>query len=661
MGQQYPRSRISMTRLRSSMAIAAVAAVVVLLSVAVSETAGKPAAEGAPAQAGSSLWPQHPYDPSAPELMIPLPPGLREWTPADMENEIRARVGLEMRRRELDVYYYRIGYIIAYPLPLTTSPKMDDLPVGIRGITYPWYTWMSWSLEERWRLLHAAWRRLGERDAGAILQRELAALAGWDQFCETPGSASLSTAHIAGCLAQALSNGDGWDSGLYEKARAAAGTMLEREVWPWFSREWPEGRELAARDLQNIRVIALARSAELARVVGSPRAAALETRARQALRAWFRLRLASPRYNEGSSYDGFLMDSLTGWLAGEPDRDALLGEGRDAFASQAAQWTQLVLPGRLDAQAPLGDVEPEMPFWMTALFRLARWYGWPDGAWLARRLPMAGMPAALLAEALERTDALRVGSAAPKSGPAEHPHAVTLRTGWDARDILAAIGLTRTEVGHLHADAGQVILGWQGRFWITDPGYQQYRPGAEREFSMGVEAHNIPVIAGKAPMKRAPRLAAFSDLPDGGERAVIDLSACYEGLPEGASVEREIRLLPGAQRAVIVRDRLKNIGPGAEVQISWQGGTDLAWAFREGWGRLSDGEHALWVGVFPGSVSAAGLDRHEGSRGPLTFHDKATLSEGNGDRYWIFACDSAGAWAPPVDRFRAIAEKWEKN
>ena len=168
------------------------------------------------------------------------------------------------------------------------------------------------------------------------------------------------------------------------------------------------------------------------------------------------------------------------------------------------------------------------------------------------------------------------------------------------------------------------------------------------------------MIAGKAPAKRAPRLAGLSELPDGGWRAAIDLSACYEGLPAGASVEREIRLLPGAKPAVVVRDRLKNVGSGTEVQTFWQGGTQLGWAFREGWARLSDGGHALWIGVYPGNIQAAALDRHEGSRGPLTLRDAAVLAEGNGDRYWVFACDDADAWTPPADNFQALIQRWDQ-
>jgi hypothetical protein len=655
--------------------------------------------------AGAAL---HSYDPAAPELMRPRPAGMEAWTPGDIEREIRTRVEIEKSRRELEIPYYRIGYNLAFPLPLTSSPSMAELPAGIPGITYPWYTWLSWGLEERWRLFHVAWRRFGDLDAGARLQIELAALAGWDQYCESAGQASLSTAHLAGCLAQALSAREGWEPEKYSRARTAAETMLERELWPWISREWPEERETTARDLQNIRVIILVRAAELARVIESPRAAELESRAKAAQGAWIRYRLAKPPHSEGSAYDGFLMDSLTGWLGGLPDPQALLAEGRDAFAGLAADWVHLALPGRAEVAVPLGDVEPEMPFWMTALFRLARWHSLPEAAWLVRRLPAAGVPAAFLTEALENGSSLNRSSVPPRPGAREHPQALTLRTGWDRPDVLAAIGLTRNDMGHLHSDAGHLLLGWQGRWWITDPGYQQYRPGAEREFSLGVEAHNYPVISGRAQTRRAPRLAAqfrpeqvatssgrlaaqfrpeqaatssgrlaaqfrpeqaatssgrlvslFEDSEDG-LRVVIDLSACYEGLPAGARIEREVRLLPGAAPIIIARDRVQGVGRDAEVRTSWQGGTGLAWAFRKGWARLSDGAHVLWIGVLPGAISAAALSRHEGSRGPLTLHDAAVLAEGQGDRYWIFACDSAGGWDPPVEKCLAVIRDWGK-
>ena len=546
------------------------------------------------------------------------------WPRSSVEKEIRARVSAEKSRRELDVHYYRIGYTIAYPLPLTRSPRTDELPHGIRGMSYPWYTWLSWALEERWQLLHVAWRRFDDRDAGALLQRELAALAGWNQFTDSTNSVSLSTAHIAACLAQALAVRDGWDNDKLPQARAAANTLLEREVWPWFTEKWPEGRELKTGDLHNIPVIGLSRAAQLARVVGSPRAAALDKRMRAVLRAWCRYRTNEARHTEGTAYDGFLMDSVTGWLEGHPDRDKLLAESRDAFASLASQWIHLTLPGRPDLHAPLGDVETEMRFWQTALARLAGWYRWPESEWLVRRLPVSRMPAACLVEALQ----INMNGSPPQYGMQEHPHAITFRTGWDSDDFLVAVGLPRNTMGHLHADPGQIIIGWQGRFWITDPGYQQYRPGDERDFTIGVEAHNAPIIAGKAATRRAPKLRSLDQ-----HHVAIDLTACYASLPAGASVCREIRWEPDT---IVVRDCLQGIGRNAEVRTCWQVGADLAWSFPQGWARLSDGERQLWIGTSPGTVAATSLDRHTGSRGQLTLRHTETLAGGAGERLWVF-------------------------
>jgi hypothetical protein len=220
------------------------------------------------------------YDASAHELIPFVPRGLHLWERQDVEKEIRTRVSTEKRRRELDVYYYRIGHIIAYPLPLAISPRAEELPEGIRGTHYPWFTWLSWALEERWRLLHVAWRRFGDRDAGALLQQELAALSGWENFCESKDGVSLSTAHIAACLAQALADRDGWDAEKFRQARSAAETLLERDVWPWFGRKWPDSCELKPGDLHNVPIIALARAAQVARVVGSARSKVFEERMR---------------------------------------------------------------------------------------------------------------------------------------------------------------------------------------------------------------------------------------------------------------------------------------------------------------------------------------------------------------------------------------------
>ena len=155
------------------------------------------------------------------------------------------------------------------------------------------------------------------------MQQELAALSGWDHFKEIDDNVGLVTGHIAASLSVALANTSGWEPDKLRSARAAAEALLDRDVWPWFQTHWPE-RELTPARIGNIPVIALVRSAQLARVIGSPHQAALEQRSREVLGAWCRFRTGAEHHTEGAGYDGYLLDSvyrMDGRIAG-PAADA---------------------------------------------------------------------------------------------------------------------------------------------------------------------------------------------------------------------------------------------------------------------------------------------------------------------------------------------------
>ncbi|MCC6168686.1 MAG: heparinase II/III family protein [Caldilineaceae bacterium] len=604
------------------------------------------------------------YDTSIFELSEQVRPGLHRWSPDDLKATLAARAAWEKAQRELHVYYYRINHLMAFPLPLNSRP--NAMPAGIPQLKwYPWLIWLAWALEERWGTLHCAWRHLGDGEAGRLLQTELAALDGWYSFRNWNHEVGLPTAHLSGCLARFLANHEAWDIDLWQRAFAAALRLVEKDVWPWFQTTWQGSRPLAPHDIHNIPVIALVRGAQLARFVDSPHVDtdAMEARTKGALRAWWRHRRdpAAP-HTEGVSYDGFLMDSFTDWLDGLPDREALLAEGRDAFAGLIRQWVYSTLPGRPDLHAPLGDVEGEMPFWISCMLRLAGWYG-PDadfdaGLWLAQRMDPVRLPAAALTWALDHTPAAAADAAPPVAAPQEVANAATLRTGWDSADLLALVGMSRSGMSHLHNDGGQLILGWHNRFWITDPGYQQYRPGEERDFSIGVAAHNAPVIGGIAQSRRDLRLLHLQGDGYGRQQVALDLTGCYEGLPQGARVRRDVWLIPPDAEGsplVIVRDTLAGLAPGTEIRTHWQGGAQLAWAFVDGWARLSDGQRALWVGAWPPhegpagmerAISAAMLQRHPGSRGPLTLVHAAPLPD-TGVRWWVFRGDLSLRWTAP--------------
>lgn len=589
-----------------------------------------------------------PYDVSAYEREPSLRAAIdKPWKIEELRSCLAERVAAEKAKRELHVYYYRIGYVLAFPLPLTDRPEDARLPEGIPGMKYPWTTWLAWELEERWRTLFAGWRLLGDTQAGEILQRELAALVRWKDFRHSDGSVNLVTAHLAAALALALADQTGWAPDRYRQAYEASQRLLEQDVRPWLEMTWPEDRTVVPSRLHNIPVVALVRSAQLARVTGSPLLTTLDTRARQVVQAWWIFRMGAEKHTEGPAYDGLIADAVTEWIANSRDRETLLRSGEQAFRSMLEEWIDLGLPGRVDIHAPLGDVEPEMPFWLNALVRLESCYRIPEARWLVRRYPIRRMPIAALAE-LYGSEKVERDEAVPSIGPRQHRSSVTLRSAWGRQGMMVAVGWPRCAMGHLHLDAGHIILGWQGRFWITDPGYQQYRPGEEREYTIGVSAHNAPIIAGTSLVRRAAELRCLGADSHGRQFVSLDLTPAYDKLPRGASVERSVWLIPGEHPAVVVRDRLVGFPPGTEVHVHWLGGGYLAWAFVGGWARLSDGQSALWLGTIPQGVEAGSLTRHPGSRGPLNLIDRSTTAERESVRWWVFQSAEAGHWSPPV-------------
>lgn len=588
--------------------------------------------------------PQLVYDTSAFELSPDYEVDSAPWTSRDLDQTIRERAQKEKTRREMQVNYYRIGHTMAFPLPVNRRYTSADLPAGIANIEhYPWLIWLCWNLEERWLILHAAWRRHGDDEAGAILQREIAALAQWDCFHETHNEVGLVTAHLASLLALVLADESGWNREHLTNAQAAADAMLDRDVTPWFATQWAGRETLTSEHIHNIPVIALTRTAQLARVRQHPMTETWDRQAITVLHAWAKLRMGEEHHTEGTAYDGYFMDSMTGWLAHLPQRDALVAETKEAFRSLAEQWMQLTLPGRLDLHAPLADTEQEMPYWANALRRLATWYDWPEMHALLVRMPLNRLPAAIVVEAAAQSLMETRDLPSPTSGFIEHPNALTMRSGWTSDDFLVVVGATRSSLGHLHHDGGHLILGWQSRFWITDPGYQQYRQGEERDYSIGQMAHNCPVINGIAQSLNKTKI-----LPSENECIVqLDLSMCYEGLSEAASVKRTIHVAENQTPLVLLRDQFSGLEANASIKTHWLGGAHFAWAFVEGWARLSDGQHTLWLGTLESAILPRQLIRHQGTRGPLTLAHEHTLKKTQGEQTWLFWGDDAGGWQPP--------------
>lgn len=130
---------------------------------------------------------------------------------------------------------------------------------------------------------------------------------------------------------------------------------------------------------------------------------------------------------------------------------------------------------------------------------------------------------------------------------------------------------------HGHMDIGSFVLDADGVRWAMDFGIESYHPIEARGMSLwnmrqdsdrwrifriNHLSHNIPLINGQ-PQRvdaRGP-IDRFSD-DTGFPFAQIDLTSVYEGQAE--SIRRGIALLPGG--AVLIRDELEGVEPGAEIR-----------------------------------------------------------------------------------------------
>lgn len=599
------------------------------------------------------------YDTAAYETASVIPKEFKSLDRESLLQEFNRRIDAEKGKNELQVYYYRIGYTMAFPLPLYDFPR--DMPRGIPEMDYyPWSIWLAWEMRERWYILHHAWRYSKDLEAGLLLQKELAALEHWENFNDNPDYAGLCTAHLASCLADFLKNRDGWDPVLYSSAVKASNKILNDSILPWYDKTWKDKIELNQDILNNIPCIILFSSAYLAGVVGSESANLLDDKSKEVFTAWCNYRMGNPPYTEGTAYDGFFLDSMTEWIDNFTQKDELVISAKEAFKNNLGSWLYLTLPGRTDIHAPTGDVEPEMLFWMNVALRFVKWYGWDEAKWLLNHTAAIRLPAYVLAEMLKSPEEPASGRL-PEAKCMEFASAAALRTGWSAKDCLVAISYGRIKRGHIHCDNGNILIGHKGRFWITDPGYQQYRAGEERDYTLGAQAHNVPVINGFSQTRRSGKLIELACHPAGYQHAIMDIGPCYENLDSSSAVRRDVWLIPGENPIVAVCDSFSLPAEEMPVSYSWQGGTHLAWAFKEGWGRLSNAECALWIGTSSGPLQPSGLIRHPGSRGPLTLTHTCTINQKNPTVWWVFCFDSGKHWDIPAVRYNIKELKVKEN
>jgi hypothetical protein len=190
-------------------------------------------------------------------------------------------------------------------------------------------------------------------------------------------------------------------------------------------------------------------------------------------------------------------------------------------------------------------------------------------------------------------------------------------------------------MGHIQYDNGTLVIGTRGSWLIADPGYQQYLPGAERDFTIGPTAHNVPLINDAVQTLKQPRRIALETVRRGLYHLAIDLTACYGPSSPLKTLQRQVWL--SGNNLVVVADRIET--PTApRATYHWHGHPDGAWWFDSKWAMIALDGTQLWFTCSQADLSGAALQRLPGSRGQLSL--VSTLDAAGPVVWWAFALGS---------------------
>lgn len=569
----------------------------------------------------------------------------RQRTPLDpgaVEAELRRRAQEHLGQPRLVVDYYRVGRKIAYPLPVP-SLSLPDVPIpGIAS--YPWATWLLWTLEERITALGWAAEWFHDAPARQAAAADLAALAQWPEYRQyaTP---DLSAGHAGRILATAVTRWAWVPEDLRHELREACRRHAEsiipasdkvhaavRTADDVLSRSAPQGL------LHNIGLIGTIGAALTAGAVGHPAADSLNARVLALFGAALELRATG--FSEGVAYDGYVLDFLADWLGTLPEGDRRAILDHPNFEHYLEQSYMLAAPGAAEQVAELSDVEPrQMAFHLAAQAKLLRLRPHPVRAWHVARCPLAWLRTDALA-ALRALDG-EPARQPPRSGALDAHYAAVLRSGWEAEDLAVAVACSSSPMGHIQSDNGTLVLGTQGTWLIADPGYQQYAKGDERQFTVGPVAHNAPLINGSAQTQKRPRRIVLEDVSPGLHHVAIDLAACYPASLSLKTLVRHVWL--SGNHLVVVADELEASQP-VQATYHWHAHPAAAWWLEANWALVSLGRSQLWITCPQTQLAGANLHRLPGSRGQLSL--VATLAKAGPVVWWVFVL---GARRPAVE------------
>lgn len=555
--------------------------------------------------------------------------------------EIAERASHLLPRQFLTVDYYRIRSKIAVPLPVE---GLLDASAPVRGFkaAYPWSIWLLWALEDRLLVLGEYVEVSGDPNAKAVVERELFALTQWSTF-RCGGRIDLPCSHAMRIFWTALTQWQWVTVTLRESLEQALKRIIDDVLrfsdkdFGQFSsvRQMLQDGSVLLR-LHNIPIIGSCMLALSARAIAHPSANRLDGRMEMLVMAILELRTRG--VTEGVSYDGYVLDFVADWVLGQPAsiRDRIVGH--ECFGAWCRQANDLSVPGNVMGTAPLGDVEPvEMPFVWSALSKLQGLVGGLNS--VLAQLDVSRLRADALRVWRKMVNGAETGEAKDSGEWAQTSHATVLRSGPADDQFAAVIATSVSPMGHIQADSGSIVLGMRKRWWIDDPGYQQYAQTTERDFTVGPTAHNTPVINGLGQVFKRAVIVSEPEVEideSGTMELTLDLTACYEPQCGVRKLERTVWMLPTGNHVVIC-DVIDTVMP-AQVTWHWHGHADLYWALNKTGVSLVDSDMGdVLHFMSPQMITTVGsVQRLPGSRGQKTLVSSVFATE-RVAVWWVFS------------------------
>lgn len=527
---------------------------------------------------------------------------------AIVRKETARRAKSAMEQAGVAVHYYRIRQRHYFPMPVEEFPAQL---AEVRGLPdYPFAIWMLWALEDRILALgwHAEWNE--DSAAARLCQRDMEGLCRWTRFrqLERP---DLCVAHLTRLYLQTLRWR--WVSGeLRNQVTSALHRLVEDGMphAPEVSLPLDAPLEDVVAGFSNITVIGRLSLARAALGSDHPRKEPLIQQALHFADHW--LALGERGQSEGICYDGYTADFLLDLLADLPEA------GREPFLKrprlkQTLEMLQcLGAPGQSENFALIGDVEPmEMPFVYSFAVKLAALNGEPVGV----NPPSRGL-SHLRSDALPHVPTRWRERRSPVSQSrwSDAHYALAMDTGSAADTLRTVISWSHSRMGHMQRDHGSVVVGREGLWLIDDPGYRQYLPTAEKEFTIGSRAHNQPIINGFAPTRVLPN-RMFETLSNSeGTGVRLDLTPIY---PEELALRSVIRSVICHDGRIRVIDEIE--APGIDsLEWVWHGHPSAAWRVADGRAWIMEGSGGIVLSCSSLKLATGHLQRLPGSRGHLS-------------------------------------------